>query len=92
VPDIAKRLASSLCNLAKGIALKEMKFQCLPLFSGKLAPQSIQDLFSGQLIDGGLPSRVKVSLFAQVLDVIMMANAQIPPAVDSPVVSHLDDP
>ena len=90
VSDISECLAGLLRNLPEAVPLEEVKFQGLLLFGRELLSKPVQQLSGGDFIDRYLPS--VQPFFVEFLDVVVLAKTQVPPAVDSPMVGHLNDP
>jgi hypothetical protein len=92
VSDVSVCLTSSVRNFLEGVAIKEMEFERLLLFCGEFLPQSSQESFGSELVDG-YSSRVVLERFTvDFMRLIVLARAQVPSTVDGTVIGHLDNP
>jgi hypothetical protein len=92
VPHVPERLSRLLRDLPKGIAVKEVELQRLPLFRGDLLAKPIETSFGNQGIHEQSPLAGAEMLFLKFVRIVMLAHGQELAAVDSPMVGDLNNP
>jgi len=92
MPYVSERLAGLFRDFAKTVTLEKVKFQCEPLFCGKLLLKAIQECPTDNLVNKWSLGCGIHLLLAQSLGVVMLPERQVLAAIDSPMVGDLNDP